>query len=72
MAQIGKYVCTTKCFHGGKLWRRGNTAFFKKGEYPTDHDGNIRHFEPIGAEEVPEKNKAGPFDPVVKINEKEV
>jgi len=42
-----EYVCTTKCFHKGIPYTRGRTAWFSKGEYPMDHNGNIRHFELI-------------------------
>ncbi len=58
------YVCTEKCFHSGKLYRKGE--LLRKGHEPPRADkdivnargviiakkGDIRHFEPVGGEPV--------------------
>lgn len=39
-----EYVCINPCWHNGRLYKRGRTAFFADN-YPKDPDGNLRHFE---------------------------
>jgi len=41
-----KYVCTKKCFHNGRLHRRGNYYYFTD-DYPVDKEGNMLHFEEV-------------------------
>lgn len=62
-----QYICTTKCWHKGSLYRPGQMVTFGPDGFPKDKEGNLLHFipveqaKPVQIEEVetPKKRRGG-------------
>lgn len=61
---MAKFVCTQKCFHDRKLYRKGEVAEFREGAWPKNKKGEMIHFEALDGP--PPKR-----DGKVRVNEKE-
>lgn len=44
--KAGRWVCVEDCFHGGRLYREGDTVEWKKASEAPVSDGFVRHFQP--------------------------
>jgi hypothetical protein len=62
-----KYVCKKKCFHNGRLYRRGMYYYFTD-DYPKDKEGNMLHFEEVD----PDNPPPPPEMSGVIVNEEEI
>ena len=67
---MAQYICEDKCFHNGKLYRRGDIATFADGETPVtskktdktgrviDEGGKLAHFKLLEGPKPAEPEKA--------------
>ena len=42
----GKWICTRECWHGGRIWRPGDIAEWKKSQEAPVVGGFVKHFQP--------------------------
>lgn len=44
--KAGRWICMKECYHGGRIWRPGDTAEWKKASEAPITGGYVHHFQP--------------------------